>query len=87
MKIIQKGNAVSKGIGIGKAYIYKQYTPRIIESKIDGDQVSQELLNYQKTKLQAETEIQSIQTFLAQKNDEKAKIFQAHLDILNDIAI
>ncbi|OHE31586.1 MAG: phosphoenolpyruvate--protein phosphotransferase, partial [Tenericutes bacterium GWD2_38_27] len=87
MKIIQKGNAVSKGIGIGKAYLYKQYTPRIVESKIDNDLVAQELLNYQKTKFQAETEIQSIQSFLAQKNDEKAKIFQAHLDILNDIAI
>lgn len=87
MKIIQKGNAVSKGIGIGKAYLYKQYTPRIVESKIDNDLVPQELLNYQKTKFQAETEIQGIQSFLAQKNDEKAKIFQAHLDILNDIAI
>jgi len=73
MKIIQKGNAVSKGIGIGKAYLYKQYTPRIVESKIDREQVAQELLNYQKSKFQAETEIQGIQTFLTQKRMKKLK--------------
>lgn len=87
MSVISKGNAVSKGIGIGFAYLYKQYVAVKTETLILESQVDSEVLKYQKTRAQAEREIEGIRQFLEDKKDEKSKIFTAHLDILNDVAI
>jgi len=87
MKSIKKGNAVSKGIGIGRAYIYKQYIPNIEEEIVDASLVESELEKYINTKEQARIEITKIQSFLEEKNDEKSKIFGAHLEILSDVAV
>jgi len=87
MKTIQKGNAVSKGIGIGRVYIYKQYIPNINEEIIDVSLIDQELEKYVNVKKQAFLEITQIQKFLEDKNDEKSKIFGAHLEILSDVAV
>ncbi len=87
MKTIQKGNLVSKGIGIGRAYIYKQYIPQINEEIIDISLVGQELEKFISTKQQAFLEIEKIQKLLEDKNDDKAEIFDAHLEILSDAAV
>ncbi|MBU1141856.1 MAG: phosphoenolpyruvate--protein phosphotransferase [Firmicutes bacterium] len=87
MKSIQKGHVVSKGIGIGRAFIYKQYTPHIQLEMINPVEIEKELEAYEKTKNQAHLEIAKVKRFLEEKNDEKAKIFDAHLEILNDIMV
>ncbi len=87
MSIISKGNAVSKGIGMGHAYVYKQYVATKHETLIPAGKADEEVGAYQTTRQQAEREIEGIRQFLEQKNDEKSKIFRAHLDILNDVAI
>jgi len=87
MKVISKGHAVSKGIGIGHAYLYKQYVAVNSEALIKESQIDQELLQYQNTRAQAEKEIESIKMFLEKKPDDKFMIFAAHLEILNDIMI
>jgi phosphoenolpyruvate-protein phosphotransferase (PTS system enzyme I) len=87
MSVISKGNAVSKGIGMGYAYIYKQYVATKHEILISAGKVDEEISAYQTTRQQAEREIEGIRQFLENKKDEKSKIFTAHLDILNDVAI
>ncbi len=87
MKVIHKGNAVSKGIGIGRAYIYKPYIPHIREEFISDSDIDKELETYEKVKHQAQKEISNIQKFLEENDDDKSKIFDAHLEILNDILI
>ena len=46
-----------------------------------------EIVAYQITKKRAMEEIQKIHDMLLDLNDEKAKIFKAHLDIVDDVAI
>lgn len=87
MKKIKMGEKVSSGIGVGKAYIYERYEPNIIESFIQADNCSLEFDKYQNIKKEAMKEIQAIHDMLYQSKDEKFKIFKAHLDIIDDIAI
>ncbi len=87
MKTIKQGQNVSQGIGIGKAYIYKHYEPMIKESYIDEALAKKTFEKYLETKDQAMLEIKKIYDFLENNKDEKAKIFRAHLDIVDDVAI
>lgn len=87
MKTLTKGQKVSQGIGIGKAYLYRHYEPRIVENFIDAQKAEDEIVAYQITKKRAMEEIQKIHDMLLDLNDEKAKIFKAHLDIVDDVAI
>ena len=46
MKSIQKGKAVSHGIGIGKVYIYKHYVPNIQKKVIEQKDIKKELESF-----------------------------------------
>lgn len=87
MKKIKMGEKVSSGVGIGKAYIYQRYEPNIAEAYIDENTTHLEFDKYQKIKQEAMHEIQAIHDMLFKLKDEKYKIFKAHLDIIDDIAI
>lgn len=87
METIKKGSKVSSGIGIGKAYLYRHYEPKTEEKYIDQSLVNQEIENYKEVKKQAMAEIEKIYQFLEEQKDDKAKIFRAHLDIIDDVAI
>lgn len=87
MKTLNQGQNVSLGIGIGKAYIYKRYESKVKEAYIDEKKATQTFEKYLKTKASAMIEIQKIYDFLEAQNDDKAKIFRAHLDIVDDVAI
>lgn len=84
MRSIQKGSAVSHGIGIGKAYIYQQYIPQIEKEIIDSKLINLEIDQYKKTKEIARGEITQIKQLLLDKEDSKSAIFDAHLEMLND---
>ncbi len=86
MKILKKGNAVSAGIGLGRAYIYRKYVYNSKEEKIKPVEVSQQLMEYKNTKTKALAEVNKIIAFLARENDDKGKIFEAHLQIIDDVA-
>lgn len=79
------GHAVSKGIGIGKVLIYEQFTPKITEEKIDN--IEKEVQTFFELRSKAEQEINAIIEMLKSRDDDKYKIFEAHLEILNDIAL
>ncbi len=84
MNSIQKGNAVSHGIGIGRAYVYKQYVPQIEKEIIDIKLIEQEIEKYAAIRENARVEISKIQQFLQEKEDTKSFIFDAHLEMLDD---
>ncbi len=87
MERIKQGHAVSKGIGIGRAFVYTRYTPEKKVVYIDEKDVETTFARYHSILQQAHQEIDSIRESLEKKGDDKAKIFQAHLDILHDIAL
>lgn len=87
MKTLNQGQNVSLGIGIGKAYIYKRYESKVKEAYIDEKQTSKTFEKYLEVKTSAMAEIQKIYDFLEAQKDDKAKIFRAHLDIVDDVAI
>lgn len=87
MSVISKGNAVSKGIGIGHVYIYRHYVAKKSESLIDAKDIEKEMGSYLATKAKAAIEIEQIRVYLEEKGDDKSEIFSAHLNILDDITI
>jgi phosphotransferase system enzyme I (PtsI) len=82
-----KGNPVSPGIALGTVNIYTPFAAEASESFIAQEAVAGEKERYLKVLKQAEAEIQSIFAMVEKEDPEKAKIFRAHEDILNDPAI
>lgn len=87
MKYIKQGHAVSKGIGIGHAFVYKRYSPVKKVELIDESHIDTVFARYHDIIQKTHDEIEHIRVLLEQKGDEKAKIFRAHLDILHDVAL
>jgi len=87
MIMIYKGNPVSKGIAIGKVYVYESYSPVVTEKTFDPSRTDEFLQRYEETKKLAESELRKIHDMLSDREPEKAKIFAAHIDIVYDDAI
>ena len=85
--MILKGNPVSPGIAMGTVHIYSPFSVQVNESLIKQDAINTEKERYAEVKEKAEAEIKSIYSMLMNEDEEKAKIFHAHQDILNDPAI
>ncbi len=81
------GNPVSKGIAVGEIFLYRPFCPEVSESFIGEGSEDKELTRYEDGKAAAAAELQKLIAGLAEDSPDKAKIFQAHLDILNDVAV
>lgn len=79
--MIIKANAVSKGMAMGRVYVYEHFAASF-EKKARADKDA-ELERYKKAKISAAKEIDEIITSLG-GNDGSAKIFSAHKVILFD---
>jgi phosphotransferase system enzyme I (PtsI) len=83
-----RGNPVSEGIAVGKAYLYQPYVPQVVQGEIPEDQVEEATARYEQLRETAKSELEAIRQQLeASGNADKAKIFKAHLDILYDVAM
>ncbi len=82
-----KGNPVSKGIAVGPVYRYEPFDPKITESEIAKEAVDDYLERYRAAKSAARAELDAIIEKLSQNDPDKAKIFAAHIEILDDEAI
>lgn len=83
-----RGNPVSEGIAVGKAYLYQPYVPQVVQGEIPEDQVEEATARYEQLRESAKGELEAIRQQLeASGNADKAKIFKAHLDILYDVAM
>jgi phosphotransferase system enzyme I (PtsI) len=83
MKIL-KGNPVSRGIAIGKTYIYKAFTADVHESYFEAGHEEEMLQKFMDAVDAAGKELDDIVESLSAESPEKAKIFSAHKEILYD---
>ena len=81
---ILKGNPVSRGIALGKVFIYKAFTADVHESYFEAGLEREFLKTYQDAVKTAQAELEAIVASLSAESPEKAKIFTAHIEILND---
>ena len=82
--MILKGIPASPGIALGELYVYSPFTVEASERFIEKNTVNSEREKYAAVKKKAEEEIRAIHSFLLKEHPEKAKIFSAQNDILND---
>jgi len=85
--MVYKGNPVSKGIAIGKVFVYRPYSPDVSEKTFDPSRTDEFLQRYEDVKKSAESELRRIHALLSDRDPDKAKIFAAHIDIVYDEAI
>jgi len=81
---ILKGNPVSRGIALAKVYIYKAFKADVHESYFEAGQEALKFKQFTDALAAAETELDAIVASLSVESPEKAKIFTAHIEILND---
>ncbi len=81
---ILKGNPVSRGIALGKVYIYKAFKADVHESYFEAGQEAAKYKQFTDALAAAEAELDAIVASLSVESPEKAKIFTAHIEILND---
>ncbi|MCJ7694414.1 MAG: phosphoenolpyruvate--protein phosphotransferase [Anaerolineaceae bacterium] len=83
MKIL-KGNPVSRGIALGKVFVYKAFQADVHESYFEPGLEDEQYKVFKNAVAAAEVELDAIVTSLSAESPEKAKIFSAHIEILND---
>ncbi|MDR2186034.1 MAG: phosphoenolpyruvate--protein phosphotransferase [Treponema sp.] len=83
--MVLKGIPVSPGVAAGKLYCYEPFHVEAAEAFCGAGQQEAELARYQQVKEAAGAELAAVVSSI--KDPEKAKIFTAHGDILNDVAI
>jgi len=81
---ILKGNPVSRGIALAKVYVYKAFKADVHESYFEAGQEAAKFKQFTDALTVAQEELESIVTSLSVESPEKAKIFSAHIEILND---
>ncbi len=81
---ILKGNPVSRGIALAKVYVYKAFKADVHESYFEAGQEAARYKQFTDALAVAEEELNTIVTSLSADSPEKAKIFTAHIEILND---
>jgi len=81
---ILKGNPVSRGIALGKTFIYKAFTADVHESYFEEGNEAEVLKRFYDTLRTAGEELDTVIETLSVESPEKAKIFAAHKEILYD---
>lgn len=81
---ILKGNPVSRGVALAKVYIYKAFKADVHESYFEVGLEAVKFKQFTDATAAAETELNAIVASLSEESPEKAKIFSAHIEILND---
>jgi len=85
--MVLNGNSVFPGIAMGNVFLYRPFLVQGEENLIEKEAILKEKEHYAEVRKQAAAEIDSIHTMLMDDDPGKAKIFRAHIDILNDPAI
>lgn len=82
-----QGAAVSKGVAVGKAFVFTPFKPDITERLIGESDVVFNLSRYDNALAEAGQELTELSDRMAVEDEGKSGIFKAHTDILNDVAI
>jgi len=82
---VRQGIAASPGIAVGKAYVFEEQEIKINREKIDKSLVDVEIRKFKQALKTSKQQLQMIKDRVAEKmGEQKAKIFDAHLMILDD---
>ena len=84
---ILSGNPVSPGIAVAKAYRYEQLQIQVNEGQLKPDILEEKLNCFREAYAKTKQELQNLYDKLYKSDEEKAKIFMAHIEILKDNAI
>ena len=85
---VLKGNPVSPGFALGKIHVYAAFpVAQPEETFLQSGEEASHFEKYAQVKKQAADELEKIRLDMEKHDPEKAKIFTAHQDILNDVAI
>lgn len=84
MTRILKGNPVSAGLACGKVFIYKAFTCDVYETYFEAGHEDEYLAQFDAAAQAADQELAALVEMMSQKDEDKAKIFVAHQEILAD---
>ncbi len=81
---VLEGIPASPGIGIGPAYLYGKEEIVIYRRKVSEEEIPKEIAKFEEALIKTRQEILALQKNLSQKGAGSAKIFEAHLLLLED---
>lgn len=84
--MVLKGTGVSGGVAVGTVMLYEPFQPQVEPRVIDSRQIDDNIARYSEVQRQAAEELKGIIKSLSE-NQEQAKIFNAHIDIIYDEAM
>lgn len=79
-----KGNGVSEGYAIGKVFRYQPIQPEITKNIIKDEDIDENLNSYNDICKKSKEKLNKIIESLKQEDEDKSKIFEAHINILED---
>ena len=79
------GIATSRGLVEGTAFLYAPYVPNVVQ--VPKGEPQDEMERYQAAHRAARTELEQLCTSMTARDPERAKIFEAHMGILDDIVM
>ena len=82
-----QGLPISSGVALAPAYLYEPVVLQIPRDPIVPEQIDEELARYSEARSAAASQLQSIYESLLPGAPDKAAIFQAHMEILQDVAM
>lgn len=83
MKLL-RGNPISRGVALGKLFIYQAFTPDVHEAYCKDGQEQEQYQKFNQAIKLASEELDKIIKSLSADSPDKAKIFTAHKEILFD---
>lgn len=81
------GKPVSKGYAIGKVLLFSGEQVEVAPDKVRGEDVKKQVERYLNAKSNVISEVGEILNRLRKQGDDKAQIIEAHLSLLDDIAV
>jgi phosphotransferase system enzyme I (PtsI) len=84
---MNQGVVVSKGIAVGRAFLYKPFSAGAVEGRFPESCLEEQIAKYRAVLDAAEKELRSIIAKFEESDPEKAAIFGAHVEILRDEAV
>ncbi|MBQ8627605.1 MAG: phosphoenolpyruvate--protein phosphotransferase [Agathobacter sp.] len=83
-KLILTGNPVSPGIAMAKAYVYYPLELAVEEGYFQAEEKQENLKAFHEALSKTKEELKCLYEMLATEDEEKAKIFLAHIELLED---
>lgn len=82
--ILLKGSAVSRGVAIGKVYVYRAFTYEVHEAYFEEGFEGESFAHFTDAVKDAEAELDALIASFGEQDEDKTQIFEAHKQILTD---